>query len=201
MNAAALAAERPTAPESAPRSQATLRNALEGKRLAGAALWIAADRRAPSPVLLFDDRWLIAEEALLVVAAASRKILWASAGAQRRPGGSYPDIREVPLGDASPLSQRDELVRGALQQEEEAGLAARRREVAARLKSRVQKLRRALLAVEEDALRANRAAGERARAELLLPLASRIPRGARGARGPRRARAGAGRFPPQGAGG
>ncbi|HXL39582.1 MAG TPA: hypothetical protein VN928_03465, partial [Myxococcales bacterium] len=35
---AALAAERPTAAESAPRSQGTLRNALEGAKLTGADL-------------------------------------------------------------------------------------------------------------------------------------------------------------------
>jgi predicted ribosome quality control (RQC) complex YloA/Tae2 family protein len=180
----AIAAGRPTAPESAPRSQATLRRALEGKRFAGAALWIAGDRRAPAAALRFDDRFLVVEGALLVVDAGSRKILWASSGAQRRPGGRFPDAQELGLPEAQPLAGRDALVRDALLREEQAGVSARRREVASRLRSRVEKLRRTLAAVEEDAARAARAASERARAELLLPLASRIPRGAREARVP-----------------
>src|SRR5437879_743122 len=45
---AAVTPERPTAPDSAPRSQATLRNALEGARLSGAALVLPRDRRAPA---------------------------------------------------------------------------------------------------------------------------------------------------------
>ena len=75
-------------------------------------------------------------------------------------------------------------MRGALQKEEDAGFAARRKEIAAGLRSRVQKLRRTLKAVEEDAARAARAEEDRARAELLLPVASRIPRGAKEARVP-----------------
>src|SRR5438034_1178498 len=62
--------------------------------------------------------------------------------------------------------------------------ATRWKELMARLRSRVQKLRRTLSAVEEDAARAVRAGAERARAELLLPVASRLPRGAREARVP-----------------
>src|SRR2546422_2956375 len=53
---AAVTPERPTAPESAPRSQATLRNALEGARLSGAALVLPRDRRVASPRLEFGDR-------------------------------------------------------------------------------------------------------------------------------------------------
>src|SRR5207253_2845901 len=81
---AAVTPERPTAPDSAPRSQATLRNALEGARLSGAALVLPRDRRVASPRLEFGDRFLIAEEALLLVEAASGRILWASSGARRR---------------------------------------------------------------------------------------------------------------------
>jgi predicted ribosome quality control (RQC) complex YloA/Tae2 family protein len=90
----------------------------------------------------------------------------------------------VPLLEAPALPDSAALVRSALATEEEKGLAARRREVAARLKSRVQKLRRTLAAVEEDAARAARADEDRARAELLLPHQGRIPRGAREARVP-----------------
>jgi len=181
---AAVAPERPTAPDSAPRSQATLRNALEGARLSGAALVLPRDRRVASPRLEFGDRFLIAEEALLLVEAASGRILWASSGAQRRPGSLYPPADEAQLGEEAPLAGRDQKVREALAAEERAGVAARRKEVVARLRSRVQKLRRTLAAVEEDAARAARAGEERSRAELLLPLASRLPRGAREARVP-----------------
>jgi len=52
------------------------------------------------------------------------------------------------------------------------------------MRSRVQKLRRTLAAVEGDAARAAGAGDERARAELLLPVASRLPRGSREARVP-----------------
>ncbi len=182
LNAAAIAPQRPTSPESAPRSQATLRNALEGKRLADAALLIAADQRTPSAALRFDDRWLIGEGALLLIEAESRRVVWASSGAQRRPGSIYPAAREVLIGEAEPIAGRDELVRAAMAQEEREGLALRRREVVARLRAQVQKLRRTLAAVDEDAARAVRAASDRARAELLLPIASRVPRGAREAR-------------------
>ena len=184
---AALAEARPTAKESAPKSQATLRSALEGARLLGAALQLAEDRRTPAPRLDFETehgpRSLIAEEALVLVDGA-RRIVWASSGAgtDRRPGARYPQATELELGTVAPLLARGELVRGALQREEEAGLAARRKQVAARLRTRVQKLRRTLGAVEEDAARAAHAEQDRARAELLLPLASRIPRGAREAR-------------------
>ena len=181
---AALAGERPTAAESAPRSQGTLRNALEGAKLTGADLVVPQDRSASFPRLAFGDRFLIAEEALLLIDAPSSKVLWASSGAQRRPGSTYPVAEAVALGDAPPLEAREALVRDALAREEEAGVAARRKELVARLRSRVQKLRRTLSAVEEDAARAVRAGAERARAELLLPVASRLPRGAREARVP-----------------
>jgi predicted ribosome quality control (RQC) complex YloA/Tae2 family protein len=181
---AAIAPGRPTSPESAPRSQATLRNALEGKKLTAADLIVPADRRAPSPRLSFGDRILLAEEALILVDAASSKVLWAASGAQRRPGSTYPAAEPIALGEAQPLSSRDALVREALASEEQAGVAARRKELAARLRSRVQKLRRTLAAVEGDAARAASAGAERAKAELLLPLASRLPRGSREARVP-----------------
>ena len=181
---AAVAGERPTSPESAPRSQATLRNALEGATLTAADLVLPADRRLPAPRLAFGERLLLAEDALLLVEAATARILWASAGAQRRPGGTLPALEVVALGDPAALPSRETLVRDALAGEERAGVAARRKEVVARLRSRVQKLRRTLTAVEGDAARAVGASAERARAELLLPLASRLPRGSREARVP-----------------
>ena len=181
---AAVVPVRPTAPESAPRSQATLRNALEGTRLSRVALVMPRDRRIVSPRLDFGERLLIAEEALLCVEAATGKILWASSGAVRRPGSLYPNVDEVPLGNAQPMSSRDRKVREALAAEEQAGVAARRKEVVARLRVRIRKLGRTAAAVDEDAARAARAGEEQARAELLLPLASRLPRGSREARVP-----------------
>ena len=95
---AAVASQRPTAPESAPTSQATLRNALDGARLTGASL--LTDSR---PRLDFaterGPRALIAEHALLLIDAVSRKILWASSGARRRPGSIFPETSEIALGE------------------------------------------------------------------------------------------------------
>jgi predicted ribosome quality control (RQC) complex YloA/Tae2 family protein len=138
--------------------------------------------------LSFDgERALIAEEggALLVVTDEAR-IVWASsgAGAARRPGGTYPPAVEVPLEHVAPLAQREAIVTSAIDAEERAGVAARRRDLLARAKSQVQKLRRTLAAVEQDAARAAGASEDRARAELLLPHQSRIPRGAKEARLP-----------------
>jgi len=177
---AALADERPTSPESAPKSQASLRKVLEGARLLTVRLLLASDRRSPSPWLSFETpqgpRSLLAEDALFLVDGA-RKILWASSGAQRRPGSPFPETSEVELSLLELLPGRETLLREALRGEEEAGLAARKRETVARLKSRAAKARRTLVAVENDAVRAGGASEERARAELLLPHASRIPRG------------------------
>lgn len=181
---AAISERRPTSPESAPRSQATLRAALEGATLSGAHLQIAEDRRALSARLEFGSRSLVAEEDGALLLLQGERIVWAAsgAGARRRPGGIYPATREVELGEPAPLLDRETLLRAALQGEEEAGLAARKKELAARLKSQVQKLRRTLAAVEEDAARAGSAAEDLHKAELLLPQQSRIPRGAREAR-------------------
>jgi predicted ribosome quality control (RQC) complex YloA/Tae2 family protein len=181
---AAIVPERPTAADSAPRSQATLRNALEGARLSGVALLRPSDRGVSSVRLEFGERNLIAEEALLCVEAKSGKVLWASSGAQRRPGSAYPSAEEIPLGEWRPLPSREHTVRAALAAEEQAGVAARRKEVVARLRSRVQKLRRTAAAVDEDASRAARARDDRDRAALLLPVASRLPRGTSEARVP-----------------
>jgi predicted ribosome quality control (RQC) complex YloA/Tae2 family protein len=187
LGVAALADERPTSPEGAPRSQATLRNALEVARLAGVRMLRAADARAPSPWLEFETpegpRALFAEDALLLV-GPGRKVLWASSGARRRPGSIFPETLEVELGAGPALPGRAALLREAMREEEEKGLSARRREVVVRLKSRATRARRTLAAVESDAARAAEASEGRARAELLLPHASRIPRGAREARIP-----------------
>jgi predicted ribosome quality control (RQC) complex YloA/Tae2 family protein len=187
LEVAALADERPTSAEGAPRSQAMLRHLLEGGRLEAVRLRTATDRKTPSPWLEFETpqgpRALVAEEALLVVAGDGR-VLWASSGALRRPGSAFPATAETPLRESAPLPERTALLREAMRGEEERGVAARRRELVARLKSRAIKARRTLAAVEADQARAAAAAGDRARAELLLPHASRIPRGATEARLP-----------------
>lgn len=177
---AALAEERPLAPEGAPKSQAALRNALTGARLVEVRLRLAVDRKAPSPWLDFETpqgfRSLVAEEALLLV-DGDRKILWASSGAQRRPGSHFPEARALALPASDALPGRAALLREALRGEEERGLAARKKQAVTRLKSRAAKARRTLAAVQADAARAAGASESRAQAELLLPHASRVPRG------------------------
>jgi len=214
---AAVADERPTSPDSAPRSQATLRAALEGSRLALARLEQSPHGGPISVRLQFETdagpRALIAGDgpALLLLAPANggERIVWAAtgAGADRRPGTEYRSVREVdpstspsntnsPSHSLSPSdsdstsnskspSQEDAaLLRAALAAEESAGLSLRRRELEKRLRARVQRSRRTLAAVEDDAARASRAKEDRRRAELLVPHQSRIPRGAREARVP-----------------
>lgn len=92
---AALAPERPTAPDSSPRSQATLRAALTGARLDGARLELV--ERLPLVRLLFSTphgpRALIAEQGgTLLLLGDGGRIVWAAAGAgeKRRPGATYP---------------------------------------------------------------------------------------------------------------
>ena len=180
---AALAEERPLSSESAPKSQATLRNALQGARLLDASLRRGAG--APLPWLDFETpqgpRTLLAEHGALLLLAGAR-IVWASSGAERRPGSDFPETALLEASTEAPLPERSQLVAEALRGEEERGVAARRKQLQARLKARVQKLRRALAAVEEDAARASTAAADQHRAELLLPMQGRIPRGAREAR-------------------
>ena len=198
---AAVADDRPTSPESAPRSQATLRAALEGARLLFARLEHPLHGTGIAVRLEFETdagpRALIAGDgpALLLVAPANGggRIVWAAAGAgvERRPGAAYPEVREVHPGESASTStstatSTDDaaLVRAALAAEEASGLALRRRELEKRLRARVQRLRRTLAAVEGDAARAAQAKEDRKRAELLVPHQSRIPRGAREARVP-----------------
>ena len=204
---AALADERPTSTDSTPRSQATLRAALEGARLSSARLERTPHGGDIAVRLGFETpsgaRALIAGDgpALLLLAASQdgERIVWAAAGAgpERRPGSTYREVREVEI-DSSPstptstptstppsTSPEDvDLLRRALAAEEAAGVSARRRELEKRLRARVQRLRRALAAVDEDAARAAQASEDRRRAELLVPHQSSVPRGAREARVP-----------------
>ena len=218
---AAVADERPTSAESAPRSQATLRAALEGARLSSARLERPLHGGDVAARLGFETlagpRALIAGDgpALLLLgpAESGERIVWAAAGAgaDRRPGAAYREVREVQLAEstatatstatstatttstsiATPTStatatstEDAALLRAALAAEEAAGVAARRRELEKRLRARVQRMRRTLTAVDGDAARAAQAKEDRRRAELLVPHQSRIPRGAREARVP-----------------
>lgn len=203
----AVAPERPPtrAGDLTPRSQATLRAALSGARFEGARFELEEDtqpqsakrRRAASVRISFTtplgSRALVAEPcagAALLLLGAGEKIIWTSsdAGALRRPGAIYPATRELPLdpldnpaeeSSAPPGETSAQIVQRSLALEEEAGIAARRRELSARLLARIKKLERAFAAVEEDAARAGRAETDLRRAELLLPHQGRIPRGAR----------------------
>jgi len=194
---AAVADERPTSAESAPRSQATLRAALEGARLSSARLERPLHGGEVAARLGFETlagpRALIAGDgpALLLLgqAESGERIVWAAAGAgaDRRPGAAYRQVREVAESTPTPTPTPTEdaaLLRAALAAEEAAGVAARRRELEKRLRARVQRMRRTLAAVDGDAARAAQAKEDRRRAELLVPHQSRIPRGAREARVP-----------------
>jgi NFACT N-terminal and middle domains/NFACT protein RNA binding domain len=108
----ALVEERPTGTESAPKSQATLRAALEGSRFAEARFETAPGSTHRSVRLSFETpagpRALIAEAsvpALLLVGPArggGERIVWAAAGAgpERRPGAAYREV--VALEEPAP---------------------------------------------------------------------------------------------------
>jgi predicted ribosome quality control (RQC) complex YloA/Tae2 family protein len=186
----AVVPERPTSPDSAPRSQATLRAALEGGRLTFARLERAHGGKIAAR-LSFETaagaRALIVGDgpALLLVAVDStgERIVWAAAGAgpERRPGAAYPEAEPFAAAEARAAPSATwadaDLVRRALEAEENAGVAARRRELVKRLRARAQRLRRTLSAVDEDAARAAQAKEDARRAELLVPHQSRIARG------------------------
>jgi NFACT N-terminal and middle domains/NFACT protein RNA binding domain len=208
---AALVAERPQAAGAAPKSQAALRASLAGASLAGARLEREErapldSRQTPSLRLLFQGpqgpRALATEPragaiALLAVApdeavSSGDRILWMSAGAgDLRPGGRWPVMRvDSPAGASRGGGARDEpaaegeLAARVLEGGQAASAQAQGRELAKLLRARAQKLARTLQAVEADAARAAKAGEERARAQMLLPEQSRIPRGAREARVP-----------------
>src|SRR5713101_8193405 len=115
LSLAAVADDRPTSTDSAPRSQATLRAALEGARLSSARLERPLHGGEVAARLGFETlagpRALIAGDgpALLLLgpAESGERIVWAAAGAgtDRRPGAAYREVREVQLGEpASPTS-------------------------------------------------------------------------------------------------
>jgi predicted ribosome quality control (RQC) complex YloA/Tae2 family protein len=161
-----LIEERPSPSQAAPKSQATLRNALEGARLLEVKLalpfvpWL--DFETPRGL-----RSLLALNGSLLLVDPQRKIWWAS----QKPPALIEEPRFVPLPApaASP-----ELRSQALHSSDD----VRRRELTTRLKARIVRAQKTLKAVEADFERTQSAAADRSRAELLLPHASRIPRGA-----------------------
>jgi predicted ribosome quality control (RQC) complex YloA/Tae2 family protein len=208
---AALVAERPQAEGAAPKSQAALRASLAGASLAGARMEREESapvdsRQTPSLRLLFHTpqgpRALATEPrtgaiALLAVAldeadSSGDRILWMSAGkGELRPGGRWPAMRVDPSMGMPPVGAppagaavEEELAARILKGGEAQSAQAQARELVKLLRARVQKLVRTLRAVETDFARAAKAGEERARAQLLLPEQSRIPRGAREARVP-----------------
>ncbi|HZX64996.1 MAG TPA: NFACT family protein, partial [Myxococcales bacterium] len=204
---AALVEERPTSTDTTPRSQATLRAALEGGTLIAARFEIAkgeepSDRNA-SVRLAFETeagvRALVAEPrigALLLLAPAGEdreRIVWAGSGGDpsRRPGSEYrevvpvePEQSAAPGAEAGGETADREVLRDAVAAEEAKGVAARRKELEKRLRAKAQKLRRTLAAIDEDAARAGSAALDRRKGELLVAHAGSVPRGAREARVP-----------------
>jgi len=200
LSLAALVEERPTSTESTPRSQATLRSALEGGTVTSARFEIdpGSGRESDPAIRLGIEtaagiRALVAEPhagalLLLAVGEGGERIVWAGsgAGASRRPGSTYPArIPVEPSAEEAPAGAGDrELLRQAVAAEEAAGVAARKRDLEKRLRARAQKLRRTLAAIEEDAARASGASEDRRKGELLAAHASSIPRGAREARVP-----------------
>src|SRR5438477_1064518 len=194
---APVVTDRPTTSDAAPTSQATLRAALEGARLASARLERAPRQRTVAARLGFDTpsgpRALIAGDgpSLLLVgpAAGGERIVWAAAGAgpERRPGAMYHETAEVTVdvreSDADGRADADFVAR-ALASEEAVGVATRRQALEKRLRDQARRLERTLAAVEQDAARAAGALDDRRRAELLVPHQAAIPRGAREARVP-----------------
>jgi predicted ribosome quality control (RQC) complex YloA/Tae2 family protein len=205
---AALVDERPTSTDATPRSQATLRAALEGGTLSAARFEVgkgeeATDRNA-AVRLAFDTeagvRALVAEPrtgALLLLASAGEggeRIVWAGSGADpsRRPGSEYREAVAIEPGQSDAAMEAGEageagdreVLRDAVAAEEAKGVSARKKELEKRLRAKAQKLRRTLAAIDEDAARAGAAAGDRLRAELLVAHAASVPRGARETRVP-----------------
>jgi predicted ribosome quality control (RQC) complex YloA/Tae2 family protein len=202
---AALVDERPTSTDATPRSQATLRAALEGATLSAARFEVekgeeASDRNA-SVRLAFETeagvRALVAEPrigALLLLAPAGEgreRIVWAGSGGDpsRRPGSEYREVVPVEPEQAAAIETGGEtadreVLRDAVAAEEAKGVAARRKELEKRLRAKAQKLRRTLAAIDEDQARAGSAAEDRPKGELLVAHAASVPRGAREARVP-----------------
>jgi len=189
---AALAAERPAPAGEAPAAQATLRRALAAARLAGARVeWVEGSAR-PATRLSFEtpngERALVAESGppalLLLLArerdpdrAAAEKIVWVSRRPpdQRRPGLPWP--RATPVEPAASAPEVD--AAKLLERHAEGSFTARRAALVKALRAREKKAERSLAAVEADLRRARDADQGRRNAELLLPLQSKIERGAR----------------------
>ena len=210
---ASVAEQRPPAPDGAPKSQATLRAALEGTRFDGLRLEVAreAPPEASAPALRLWFTAAAGRKALLadprasaLVAAAmladlsgadaadpeAAKVIWAGSGAAPawRPGQLLAPARRLDLGhDAAtgeggvqaPNLQAADEARAELRAQGAAALEIARQAVLRRLRARLKKVERTLVAVDDDSARAAAASDDRRKAELLLPHQSKLPRGAK----------------------
>ncbi len=200
---ALIARDRPASPEPALKAQATLRAAIEGARLDAIERVLPRDALEGSKQISLrialtttkGPRTLIADpRARALVLAAEEKIVWTAPGAAatHRPGAGLPPWKPAPESVAAPMIHGNVNDLHRNDSETEALLAAReaekfRSEKQARLraaKSAVQKLERTLGAIERDLATARSSIDSRRAAELLLPMQSKIPRGAREARVP-----------------
>ena len=205
---ASVAEQRPTAPDGAPKSQATLRAALEGARFDGLRLEVAreAPPEAHSAALRLwftantGRKALLADPRASALVAASvfalqqgddpeaAKVIWAGSGAAPawRPGQLLAPARPLDLsllaaaGDAGlPQAEAADEARRELRAQSAAALETARQGVLRRLRARLKKLERTLAAVDDDSARAAAASDDRRKAELLLPFQSKVARGAR----------------------
>jgi NFACT N-terminal and middle domains/NFACT protein RNA binding domain len=203
---ASVVAQRPAVPEGAPKSQATLRSALEGTRFDGLRLEVPREAppeaRAAALRLFFGDaegrKSLLADPkaaALVVLAqlpgddAEAAKVIWAGAGAAptHRPGALLAPARPIELGTATSAQGEGHAeatqaaaqeARRELEAQASAALETARQAALRGLRARLKKVERTLENVEADAARAGAAADDLRKAELLLPFQSKVPRGA-----------------------
>jgi predicted ribosome quality control (RQC) complex YloA/Tae2 family protein len=204
---ALVADERPSSPESALKSQATLRNVLAGARFDSATLIAPRDSHETTKQLSLrielttkdGKRALHADpraHALVLSAIEAdpksgedaERIIWAAPGAVAtfRPGSQIAPWRLVIAEAAEPNASAEtaaEETRSLATETLAAGVAERfaaeKTALVRSLKTKAQKLARTLEAVERDSEAAAKAVSARKFAELLLPQQSKIPRGAR----------------------
>ena len=194
---------RPAAPEGAPKSQATLRAALEGTRFDGLRLEVAqdapAEASAPALRLWFTSssgpRALLADPRAGALAATAtdpralnktviEKVIWAGPGITPalRSGSPWPAARALavqPSAAPADLATAGQGAQAELTRQAASALEGQRQALLRRLRARQKKLEKTLAAVEQDAARAKASASARSQAELLLPHQGRIARGAR----------------------
>jgi predicted ribosome quality control (RQC) complex YloA/Tae2 family protein len=200
---ALVADERPSSPESALKSQATLRNALTGARFDSATLVAPLDSHETTKQLAVriglttpsGKRALYADPRAHALVLSTiegegnaERIIWTAPGAVAtfRPGSEIAPWRAVIADAVEPGASRENaagetraLAASVLATGDSERFAAEKTAQLRSLKTKAQKLARTLEAVERDADQAAKAVSARKFAELLLPQQSKIPRGAR----------------------